>query len=191
MMEEQQIAIIEKNLEFKDYLDVYYLANEHWRYGFYGFMLLSIVGDIAIKSVSQIIISLAFLGFYELLLRVTNKKNFQSSKILKKEKEVKFSVNGIETKSLDGSIHVMTNWDEFSKVKENKKIIYLMTGSTNGHFFLKKNFTPEQLIQFKSLIKNTLDSKLFKKENPLKYLGLGVLLRIGLTFVSIGLDRLF
>lgn len=190
-MEQQGITIIEKDLELKDYLDASYLANANWRYGFYGFMILSIIGDIAIKSVSQIIISLAFLGFYELLLRYTSKKNFQSSRILKKQKEVNFSVNGIETKSLDGSVHVITNWDEFSKVKENKKVFYLMTGGTGGHFFLKKNFTPEQLIQFESLIKSMLDSKLFKKENPLKYLGIGVLIRIVLTFVSIGLDRLF
>lgn len=189
---EQQVTITGGKINFREYLEVSNLEYRAWRYGFFGFMLLSIIGDIVIRNVSGIIYSLLFLIGYELFFRYTSKKNFHFRlNSLQKEKETNISADGIETKAIDGSLHVITQWDEFSKVKENKKVIYLMTWENGGHFFLKKNFTSEQLIQFESLMKSILDPKLFKKDSFLKYLCLGMLIRLGITCVFVSIDHFF
>lgn len=75
---EQQVTITEGKINFREYLEVSNLAYRAWRYGFFGFMLLSIIGDIVIRNVSGIIYSLLFLIGYELFFRYTSKKNFHS-----------------------------------------------------------------------------------------------------------------
>lgn len=187
-MGEQQIQLTEEKLEYQDFLEMVRLSNKRGRYILCGFFISAILLNIIIRSVSGVITSLILWGCYELYLKYSNKKSFQSNKFYQKEKVTTITEDGIELTAMDDSFHSITRWDEFCKVKENKKMIYLMTSSNGaGHFFLKKEFTPEQLVQFNNLIKKMLDSKLFVKENPLKYMGIGMLIQaffLGLAYIT-------
>lgn len=178
-MGEQRIQLTEGKLEFQDFFDMVRLGSEKSLYAVYGFFSAAILVEIISRSVSGVIGALIMWSFYELYLRFTYKKRLQTSIIHQKEKAINITVNGIEVTTMDGSFHSITKWDEFCKVKENKKMFFLMTDNGgSGHFFFKKEFNSEQLVQFEKLIKNMLDSKLFVKENSLKYVGLGVLIQI-------------
>lgn len=187
-MGEQQIQLTEGKLEFQDFFDMVRLSGKKWSYILCGFFISAIFLNIIIKSVSGVLTSLILWGCYELYIRFANKKIFQSNKSYQKERVTNITEDGIELTVMDDSFHSITKWDEICKVRENKKMFLLMTNSSGGgHFFFKKDFTPEQLVQFENLIKKMLDSKLFVKENPLKYMGIGILMQfffLGLAYFT-------
>lgn len=190
-MGEPQIQITEGKLEFQDYLDMVRLVNKRDWYMICGFFSLAIVINIITKDISSVITILILWGGYELYLRRKSKRAFQSSKHYQIERTTYITARGIEFATVDGSFHSITKWDEFCEVRENEKLFYLMSSSSGyGHFFYKKNFTPEALAQFENIIKNMLDSKLFVKVNPLKYIGIGVLIHIAFICLSAAVDHL-
>lgn len=189
-MGEQQIQLTEGKLEFQDFFDMVRLASTKTLYVIYGFFSTAILVEMIFKSISGVICALIMWGGFELYLRFTYKKRLQTSIIHQKEKAINITVSGIEVTTMDGSFHSITKWDEFCKVKESKKMFFLMTDNGgNGHFFFKKEFSSEQLVKFEKLIKNMLDSKLFVKENSLKYVGLGVVIQIALKCLTVVIDH--
>ncbi len=187
---EQQIQIKERKVELCDYMDMVMLICREQRYLLYGFFSFAILLHVITKDVMGIIIPLIAIGAFELYIRYRYKKSFKSRAIYQKETITNLTTDFIELMTTDGSHHSITKWDEIYKVKENKKIVNLMTSDVGGgHFFPKRRLTAEQLTQLESLIRNKINPKLFAKDNPIKYWGIGVLIQIAITGLTVLINR--
>ena len=104
--------------ELQDYQHFYRLSNEKWIYGFYGFFLAAIIGDIIVNDISGIAYILVILAIWGICIKVSIKKQFKSNKLAQKEAVYEVSSKGIEIICVDGSSNSNIKWAELFGVKK-------------------------------------------------------------------------
>jgi len=175
-------------LELQDYQHFYRLSNEKWLYGFYGFFLSAIIGNIIVNDISGIAYILLILAILEFYKRINIKKQFKSNKLAQKEVVYEITSDGIEMISVDGSSNSNVKWDELFGVKQSRNMIFFMTGRSSGLIIPKRRMTVTQVSRLEGLIKDNLGTKAFIKTNFLKYGAIGVLLNITTVILSATLN---
>lgn len=165
-------------LELQDYQYFYQLSNEKWLYGFYGFFLSAIIGDIIVNDISGIAYILLILAILECYKRINIKKQFKSNKLDQKEIVYEITSDGIEISSVDGNSNSNVKWDELFGVKRSRNMIFFMTGRASGLIIPKRLITTIQVSRLEGLIKDNLGTNAFIKTNFLKYGAIGVLLNL-------------
>lgn len=107
-------------LELQDYHHFYRLSNQKWIYGFYGFFLSAIIGNIIVNDISGIAYFLVILAIWGIYTRISIKKQFNSNKLAQKEAVYEVTSDGIEIVSVDGSSNSNIKWDELFGVKQRE-----------------------------------------------------------------------
>ncbi|SFM35599.1 YcxB family protein [Pelosinus propionicus] len=175
-------------LELQDYQHFYRLSNEKWLYGFYGFFLSAIIGNIMVDDISGIAYILLILAMLECYKRINIKKQFKSNQLDQKEVVYEITSDGIEVTSVDGSSKSNVKWDELFGVKRNKNMIFFMTGRASGLIIPKRLLTTLQVSRLEGLIKDHLSINAFIKTNFFKYGAIGVLLNLTTVILSTALN---
>ncbi len=186
-MEEKVIEVPVK-LIMQDYQKFAKLSNEKTLVGFYGFASCAIIGNIIVNDIAGLIYLIIVFAGYEIINRVINKKQFESNKLVNKDRVYSFTENGMEYNNIDGSGNSKIKWGELYGVKQNKDILLLMTGKSSGYIIPKRFLDTALISEIEVLIINKLGPKVLKKINYLKWAGIGVLINIISVLLGGGLN---